>query len=213
MLSWSCRRFRARFTPGSRHPHRRACSECEAFAAAMERAAGTRLPLPPGLRRGLREIAAPAGNAVLPFAVPRLPLPAPLASRLRTLGPPAPDRTYLPEWVRSPFYAVAASALLALLLGPLLTEAAGRGLQTVGAVREEVSPLLHRTGEDGREEIDRLRAGVAEAYDAAHRSAAKSLRRLDAGVDEITSWLSTVAGEESTNRDPRGEAAGSTRRP
>ncbi|MFY9826975.1 MAG: hypothetical protein WAM82_36825, partial [Thermoanaerobaculia bacterium] len=66
MLSWACRRFRARFTPGSALSHRRACPECDAYAAAVERAAGVRLPLPASLRRNLRALAAPEPGAVLP---------------------------------------------------------------------------------------------------------------------------------------------------
>ena len=89
MLSWSCRRFRARFSPsgpGSAHPHRRACPDCDAYAAALESAAGVRLPLPASLRRNLRAIAGPEMGAVLPFAVPRLPVPDVLAGRLRGLS-------------------------------------------------------------------------------------------------------------------------------
>ncbi len=89
MLSWSCRRFRARFSPsgpGSAHPHRRVCPDCDAYAAALESAAGVRLPLPASLRRNLRSIADPAPRAVLPFAVPRLPVPDALAVRLRGLS-------------------------------------------------------------------------------------------------------------------------------
>ncbi|MES1211539.1 MAG: hypothetical protein ABUL63_04300, partial [Acidobacteriota bacterium] len=73
MLSWACRRFRARFAPGSTHPHRLACGDCDAFAQAVEQAAGLRLPLPAGLRRGLKSIAEPASQetgTVLPFPVP-----------------------------------------------------------------------------------------------------------------------------------------------
>jgi hypothetical protein len=210
VLSWSCRRFRARFTPGSTHPHRRACRECEAFAAALERSAGARLPLPAGLRRDLRQIAAPASGTVLPFPVPRLPLSGALAARLRAIppGPPA-----LPRWVLDPRYAVAASALAALLLGPLVATAANRGLQAAGAVREEVSPLLERTGEGGREELGRLRTGAAAACDAARRSAEESLRRLDMEVSDMSTWLFTVPTGESNHQDPRGEAGGSARRP
>ncbi len=203
MLSFTCRRFRARFTPGSAHSHRRTCRECDAFAAAVERAAGVRLPLPAGLRRGLSEIAAPAAGSVLAFPVPRLPLPGSLAARLRTLAPAVPGGPPLPEWLRSPYYAVAASALLALLLGPFLSAAADRGIQAVDSVREEVSPLLERTGEEGKEEIGRLGA-------EARRSAEASLRRLD---EKVSTWLSDVVDEESTNRNPNGEAAGSVRRP
>jgi len=206
VLSWTCRRFRARFTPGSAHPHRRACRECAAFAAAVEQAAGARLPLPSGLRRGLSEIAAPAVGSVLPFPVPRLPLPDPLAARLRAVRP-AP-----PEWARSPLYAVAASVLLALLLGPALPSAADRGLQAASTVRDEVSPLVHRTGENGKAEIGRLRTGAAAAYGEVRSSAEESLTRLDAEVSGLSAWLSTVVNEESTNRDPR-DTAGSVRRP
>jgi len=198
VLSWTCRRFRARFTPGSAHPHRRACAECEAFAVALERASGVRLPLPAGLRRSLAEMAAPSEENVLPFPVPRLPLPDALSSRLRTIRPPAP------EWVRSPFYAVAASAVLAVLLGPLLGSTTGRGLE---AVRDEVQPLVQRTGAHGKAEIGRLRTGASAAWGEVHRSARESLNRLDADVSGLSAWLSAVVTEESTNRDPRGKDA------
>lgn len=210
MLSWTCRRFRARFTPGSAHAHRQSCRDCDAFAAAVERAAGARLPLPAGLRRSLPEIAAssePAGRNVLPFPVPRLPLPDSLAARLRAVRP-AP-----PVWTRSPFYAVAASALLALLLGPVLSSTAGRGLEAVSTVRDEVRPLVQRTGESGRTEIGRLRSGASTVWGEAHRSAEESLNRLDAEVSGLSAWLSAVVTEESTNRDPREKDAGSVRRP
>lgn len=216
MLSWACRRFRARFAPGSAHPHRRVCRECEAFAAAVEQAAGARLPLPAGLQNRLREIAAPAApeaHNVLPFPVPRLPLPGPLAARLRRIAPPASGRRPVPEWIRNPRYAVAASALLALLLGPLLPGAANQGRQAVGAFREEVSPLLDRAEESGKQEITRVRTGAAEAYDAARRSAEASLHRIDAGVSGLSAWLSAFANQESMNQDPRGAAPGSVRRP
>lgn len=209
MLSLACRRFRSRFAPGSAHPHRKACRECAAFAAAVERAAGTRLPLPASLKRSLEEIAIPATGEVLPFPVPRLPMSGALAARLRSLAPTA-GRPALPEWVRSPRYALAASAILALLLGPAFLAGADRGLH---AVREELSPLLERTQQGGREEIGRLQARAAAACDTAWQSAAESLRRLDTGVSGFSTWLSSVTTDESTNRDPRGEAAGSVRRP
>lgn len=117
MLSWTCRRFRARFTPGSEAPHRRACQECDAYAAALERAAGVRLPLPSGLRDNLQKIAAPGPGSVLPFPVPQIPVPPGLQVRLRALGRPEEARPKLPAWLRSPRYAVAASYLLALFLG------------------------------------------------------------------------------------------------
>jgi len=183
MLSWTCRRFRARFAPGSAHPHRQACRECDAFAAAVERAAGVRLPLPAALQKGLREIAAPAESAVLPFPVPRLAVPDRLASRLSAVA--KPGRPAPPEWVLNPRYAVAASALLALLLGPFFARGADRGLEALGTVREEVSPLLRRTGEDGREELGKLRTGAAAIYGAAQRSVSESFHGLSGRLSAI----------------------------
>jgi hypothetical protein len=169
VLSWACRRFRARFAPGSAHPQRLACGDCDAFAQAVEQSAGVRLPLPAGLRRGLKSIAEPAQETgtVLPFPVsrsPRLPLPAATAARLRAIA--APQRTAPPEWLRSPRYAVAASALLTLLLGPFLASAADRGLEAWGAVRQELSPLARHTEEKGREELENIHTtAVAALHD------------------------------------------------
>lgn len=203
MLSASCRRFRARFSPGSAHPHRRACPECEAFAAALESAAGVRLPLPESLRRNLRTIAGIAGpepGAVLPFAVPRLPVPDALARRLRTIAPAG--RPPLPEWLRSPRYAVAASAILALLLGPMLSRAAHRGLEVLDTVHAEVSPLVKSTQEGGREELAKLRSTAA----AARQSVATSLERL-------SSQIFDAVPKNLTQQGPRHESATPVRRP
>jgi hypothetical protein len=215
VLSGACRRFRAGFAPGSVHPHRRACRECEAFAAALESASGVRLPLPAGLRRNLGAIAGPEPDAALPFSVPRLPVPDALAHRLRAIAAiakPAP-----PEWVLHPRYAVAASALLALLLGPFLSTAAGRSLQAVGAVQAEVRPLLQRTGEKGREEMDRLRltAGAAcdTAYEKTRRSVAGTLGRLEDGLSSFSVRLTHAVSTDLDNLDPRPSAPGSVRRP
>ena len=52
----------------------------------------------------------------------------------------------------------------------------------------------------------------AEVYGEARRSAEDSLRRLDLEVSGLSFWLSTVTRDESNNRDPLGEAAGSSRR-
>jgi hypothetical protein len=196
MLSWTCRRFRARFAPGSSHPHRRACRECDAFATAIESAAGARLPIPSGLKDSLREIAKPAPNAILAFPVPRIPMPEALAGRLRDIAPsgrPAP-----PEWVRDPRYAVAASALLALLLGPFFSMGADRGLHALGVVREE-----------GREEIAKVRHGAREAYEAARRTLTRSTESLHGFSDR----LSTVVPENLFHPDPEDEPEGSSRRP
>jgi hypothetical protein len=204
VLSGPCRRFRARFSPGSAHPHRRACPECEAFAAALESAAGVRLPLPEGLRRSLRAIAGPAPGGVLPFAVPRLPVPDALARRLRTIAPAS--RPPLPEWLRSPRYAVAASAILALLLGPALSRAAHRSLEALDTFHAEVSPLLRSTEEGGREEIAKLRAKAIAAGNTARRSVATSLDRLSGQIFD-------AVPKNLTHYGPRQEAAGAMRRP
>ncbi|MFL6192647.1 MAG: hypothetical protein ACJ75H_00640 [Thermoanaerobaculia bacterium] len=212
MLTWSCRRFRARFTPGSAHPHRRSCPECEVYAAALESAAGLRLPLPAVLRRNLRAIAEPKPEpgAVLPFPIPRLPMPDALAARLRQIPPPA--RPALPDWARSPRYAVAASALLAVLLGPALNAAASR-----------VTPALRDAEESGRRRVERLGATASEAYGAARRSVEGSLERLDARLDERLDGLSETLSDMKAdmdvdvrniiNLDPRDDSAGSVRRP
>ena len=217
MLSWSCRRFRARFSPlgpGSAHPHRRACPDCDAFATALESAAGVRLPMPASLRRNLRAIAGPEMGAVLPFAVPRLPVPDALASRLRGLSSAAapPSRPALPEWARSPRYAVAASALLALLLGPFLSEAARQGAQALDAVEAEVSPLLQRTEESGKQKIGKLRSTATNACDAARRSVEGSLERLDHRLAGLSAKLSEVVPERFINLDSS-KPAESVRRP
>ena len=218
MLSGACRRFRAGFAPGSAHPHRRACRECEAFAAALESASGVRLPLPASLRRNLGAIAGPEPDAALPFSVPRLPMPDALARRLREIPRPVPaGRPAPPEWVMNPRYAVAASALLALLLGPFLSTAAHRSLRAVGAVQEEVRPLLQRTGDKGREEMERLRltAGTAcdTAYEKTRRSVAGTLGRLEDGLSSLSVRLTNAVSTDLDNLDPRPSAAGSVRRP
>jgi hypothetical protein len=218
MLSWACRRFRARFSPsrpGSAYPHRRVCPDCNVFATALESAAGVRLPLPASLRRNLRSIADPEMGAVLPFAVPRLPVPDTLAARLRALSSPAapPSRPALPEWARSPRYAVAASALLAMLLGPFLSGAAHRGLRTLNTVEEEVSPILRRTGESGKGEVAKLRSTVAGACDAARRSVEGSLEHLDHRLAGLSAKLSDVVPERFINLGSRVKPAESVRRP
>lgn len=206
MLSWACRRFRARFAPGSAHPHRRTCRECDAYAAALETAAGVRLPVPARLRRSLSEIAAPAppSASVLPFPVPRLAMPGDLSARLRGIAPPrcppqCSPRAALPEWARSPRYAVAASALLALLLGPFLAGAAERGREALGQVREEVSPIVQRTEETGREKIEKLGLTAGAACGAARRTVQGSLQRLDEGISGLAEKLSIVSTEDIIN--------------
>ncbi|HEX4961279.1 MAG TPA: hypothetical protein VF173_10610 [Thermoanaerobaculia bacterium] len=206
MLSFACRRFRARFTPGANLPHRRACPGCEAYAAAIEQAAGRRLPVPASLRRNLRALAAPEPGAVLPFPVPRLPMPAALASRLSAIPRTSqPARPVPPEWIRNPRFAVAASVVLALLLGPVLAGAADRGQQALQRAHEEVTPLLEGAGAEGHRELARLRLAAAAAYDGAHEAAANSVRRARAELSNFTVWLSSTT-EDLMNRVPRHES-------
>ncbi len=207
MLSNPCRRFRARFAPGSTHPHRRACPECEAFAAALESAAGVRLPVPESLRRSLGAIAGPEPGAALPFAVPRAPVPEALAHRLRTIAPAS--RPPLPEWARSPRYAVAASAILALLLGPALSHAAHRGIEVLDTVQAQVSPLVQGAERGGREKIAKLRSTAITVGDTARQSVESSLERLSG----FSSHLFDAVPENLVNQAPRHEPDGSVRRP
>jgi hypothetical protein len=227
MLSAACRRFRSTFHPGSgpgpAHPHRSGCAECADFAAALESAAGVRLPVPASLRGKLAAIAAVAGpepGAALPFAVPRMAVPPRLAGRLRALGA-APgaarsSRPAPPFWILHPRYAVAASALLALLLAPLLTPAMEHGRQWLGAVDAEVAPLLARGSETGREGAGKLRASAALAASTCRSAGVvveSSLGRLDAGITDLSVRLTdAVAKNLDINRDPK-PSAGSVRRP
>jgi hypothetical protein len=218
MLSLACRRFRAGFVPGSSHPHRRSCRECAAFAAALERAAGARLPLPAGLRRNLRALADSEPSAVLPFAVPRLAVPDALAARLRGIRGMAspqrpPARPALPAWARSPRYAIAASALLATLLGPFLSSAAQRGREAFAAVQTQVRPILERTGENGKQEVGKLRSTAATACDTARRSVEGSLERLDQQFSGLSARLSDVVPERFINLGSGGKPPEPVRRP
>ncbi len=222
MLSWACRRFRARFTPGTSLPHRRACPECEAYAAAVEQAAGARLPLPASLRRNLQALAVSSREpgAVLPFPVPRLAVPDDLARRLRTIGMPvASARPAPPEWVRSPRAAIAASVILALLFGPLLAGAADRGEQALLLAHQEVDPLVSNATAQGHEALGRLglAAGTAwgHAWDEARElaaNAAKKIQQAQAGLSSRSTRLFEALPHPNTNPGPRRDAGGASRR-
>ena len=219
MLSWACRRFRARFTPGAVLPHRRACRDCDAYAAAVEQAAGARLPLPASLRRKLGAVAG-AGpevepGAVLPFPVPRLAVPDGLALRLRAIGMPAaparPSRPAPPEWARSPRAAIAASVVLALLCGPLLAGAADRGQQALRLAHRQVAPLVADASTESRKLLGRLE----QARGAVRDSAADSMRRLQGALSDLFSRSTRLFEGLSlpfTNPEPRHDAGGSSRR-
>jgi hypothetical protein len=221
MLSWACRRFRARFTPGVVLPHRRACADCDAYAAAVEQAAGARLPLPASLKRNLKAVAVgrPEPGAVLPFPVPRLAVPDELARRLRMIGmPAAPARSSQPappEWVRSPRAAIAASIVLALLFGPLLAGAADRGGQALRLAHEDVAPLVSNATAEGHEALGRLSLAAGTAWDSAWATArelaAKSIEKAQAGLSGLSS-RSTRLFKSLPHPDPRPDAAGDSRR-
>jgi hypothetical protein len=216
MLSWTCRRFRARFTPGAALLHRRACPLCDAYAAAVERAAGARLPLPAGLRRNLRALAGPEPGAVLPFPVPRLAVPDALALRLQMIAAPARlARPAPPEWVRSPRVAIAASVVLALLFGPLLAGAADRGQQALRLAHREVAPLVEDASAESHKALARLWLAAGTACGAVQESTAKSMRRVESRLSDLSSrslhWFKAVPNH-FTNPDPRRDAGGSSRR-
>jgi hypothetical protein len=197
VLSWDCRRFRARFEPGSGHPHRRRCPECRAFAEAVERAAGLRLPLPESLREELR--------AVRPL--PQIPAPGALRSRLQGIARPG-DLTPapLPGWLLSPRYAVAASALLATLLTAALGDPVGPGLRIAASLTGAIE-------EEGIESLATLGGAARERYDEARRSVAASVESASAGLEEITDKSrELIPFREPEPSEPEGEPSGSERR-
>ncbi|HSS47416.1 MAG TPA: hypothetical protein VLX28_00585 [Thermoanaerobaculia bacterium] len=223
MLSWACRRFRARFTPGTALPHRRACPDCDAYAAAVEQAAGVRLPLPASLKRNLRALADPEPGAVLRFPVPQLAVPDELAHRLRRIAAPAvPSQSSQPappEWVRSPRAAIAASVLLALLFGPLLASAADRGQQALRLAHQEVAPLVSDATAESHEALARLQLAAGTAWDSiwgtARESAAKWIQQAQAGLSGLSSrstGLFKALPQPFTNPAPRHDAGGASRR-
>ena len=85
--------------------------------------AARRVPMPPELTRRLQAIARPAEAASPAPAAPKAPLPPELRRRLQGIarreGVAESHRRPLPQWLASPRWAVAASGVLALLLGGL----------------------------------------------------------------------------------------------
>jgi hypothetical protein len=185
-VSFACRRFRAGFRPGDDQPHRRTCPECDAYAAALERAAGLRLPLPGSLRRRLLDLHAPMaenpadGAEAAPRPLPQLPLPAGLRDRL--LAVPARTGTSRPpQWVLSPRYAIAASYLAAVLLGATLGGPADLGRRFAHGVEQ----TLEVAGSAGRERLERLETAAS----AARRSAGRSVERLGERLPPLPAHL------------------------
>ena len=171
MLSWRCRRFRARFSPAepeAGNAHRRSCTECHAYAASLERAAAVRLPLPERLRAELSSLptdaadaadaADIAGGLVTGARLPLAPLPADLRSRLQGIA--RAERGKPPEWIASPRYAIAASLLLTVLSAALLGSPADLAARAAGFVGREVAPPLHVLHESAASRYGEIRGGL-----------------------------------------------------
>jgi hypothetical protein len=193
VLSWRCRRFRARFSPGAPgvgQAHRRRCAACAAYAAALELAAA-RLPLPERLRSALRAL--PGTLAPVHLPVPALPLPPALRGRLQGIARERARRRP-PAWIESPRYAVAASLLFAVLSAALVgnpaawgAELGARAVSLVG--REVASPLsqIAAAGETGRERLQALRAATAARC-------AEITGQLGASAQALENRVSQIAG-------------------
>ncbi|HZF08302.1 MAG TPA: hypothetical protein VFE33_05885 [Thermoanaerobaculia bacterium] len=198
MLSWRCRRFRARFSPaepGAGTAHRRRCAECAAYAAALERMASARLPLPERLRADLSALALQPANRALGLApgrlpVPPLPLPPALRSRLQGIAREA-ERPRPPMWIVSPRYAVAASLLLTVVTAALLGnpgELGARALGFVGReVRREVASPLAEVRATGSAELQSLRSNAVSRYTEVRGG-------VDASVEGLETRVSQIAG-------------------
>jgi hypothetical protein len=187
MLKPGCRRFRKEFTPGAESPHgahRTSCAACAAYAAALERAA-KKIPLPAGLRSKLRLIPGAAAGDAPRLPIPQAPMPAHLRSRLRQMSRRS-EAPPLPAWVRSSRYAVAASYLLAVLVGATLgnpVEAAGAFTRSVDrAVRPRVEHAIESVEDRSLrslQSLDDLKSAVRERYGATRTSLEQSLGSLE----------------------------------
>lgn len=177
MLRGDCRRFREEFTPGqyshqAGDPHRLTCPACAAYAAALERAA-RKVPLPARLRSRLRSIPGSIGgiggiggmNPDPRLPLPQAPMPDPLRDRLRGLAR-RPEPRPLPAWVRTSRYAVAASYVMAILVGLAAGNPVHVGRQAAGAMSQAVAERLA----EGRERLDILEDTVLERYGETRRS-------------------------------------------
>lgn len=197
MLKPACRRFRVEFTPGMDAAHRQSCPACAAYAAAMERAA-RRLPLPEGLRSRLRAIPSASGGEGPRMPLPQAPLPNALRDRLRGIAckqEPQP----LPVWVRSSRYAVAASYVLALLVGAAVgnpLELGREAADAADAVSTRVGGRLERmlSGAEiqGRVRLDAWESAMRERYGETRKSVEESLGSLGNRVDELQSLIPSI---------------------
>ncbi|HEX6863703.1 MAG TPA: hypothetical protein VF414_12840 [Thermoanaerobaculia bacterium] len=187
MLKPACRQFRAELAPGD--PHRRSCPACAAYAAAMERAA-FKVPLPAGLRSKLRAIPGAASPGPR-LPLPQAPLPDPLRDRLRGLARRpvrSQDPRPLPAWVRTSRYAVAASYLMAVLVGL----ATGNPVQLGRQAAHRVSSVVTAQLTESRERLDIWEDTVRERVGETRRSLEDSLGSLDHRVDELSQSLRSL---------------------
>ena len=188
MLRPDCRRFRVDFSPGLApdDPHRRSCPACAAYAAAMERAA-FKVPLPARLRSKLRAIPGAADPGPR-LPLPQAPLPDPLRHRLRGLArrPLREEPRPLPAWVRTSRYAVAASYLMAVLVGSVVGNPLQLGRQAAEAMSRAVSAPLA----EGRERLDAWEDTVRERVGETRRSLEDSLGSLDHRMTDRVTELS-----------------------
>ncbi len=186
MTSWACRRFRARFTPGTpadNDPHRRRCRACGEYAAALERAAARRVPLPDRLRARLEAIPArPAGDPkVVKFPLPEVRMPDRLRGRLRGIARETRVEQTFPDWIRSPRYAIAASYLLAALM-----------YAAFGNPVEPLERVAHSLASEGRERFETLEAETSKTYGETRRVFETSLQSLGSEVTELSEKLEST---------------------
>lgn len=199
MLKFACRRFRSSFTPGMEDPHRQSCPACAAYAAAMERAA-RRLPLPESLRSRLRSIPSASGEGPR-MPLPQAPLPNPLRDRLRGIARiSAPEKPQpLPVWIRSSRYAVAASYVLALLVGAAVGNPLELGRDAANAadavsirVGGRLEGVFSGAESQGRERLDAWESAVRERYGETRKTVEESLGNLEHRMDELQSLIPSL---------------------
>jgi len=213
MLRPACRRFRAELTPGD--PHLRTCRACAAYAAAMERAA-RRVPLPARLESKLRAIpGAVEGGPRLPL--PQAPLPAGLRDRLRavTRQPvPKPAPRQLPPWVHSSRYAIAASYLMAVLIGSTLGNPVDLGREAADALSRLVVARFEQAfteaRSEGAERLGTWKDSVRERFGETRRSLEDSVMASLGNLGDRAAEMSQTVRflDPLTNRGPRREPAG-----
>jgi hypothetical protein len=115
-------------------------------------------------------------------------MPPQLRDRLRQMSR-RQEAPPLPAWVRSSRYAVAASYLLAVLLGATIgnpVEAAGALSRSVDrAVRPRVEHAIENVEDRGRRRLDDLESAVRERYGATRTTLKKSFASLEHQATEL----------------------------